>query len=125
MPYKRIVADGVPHYGKHLILTASGCNDQLLSKDEIANFCRELVERIDMVAFGDPLVERFGSGDEIGISAVQLIQTSAITIHTNDPARDMYLDVFSCKDFEAQAVLDVLAESFAPAEVEHQVILRK
>ena len=125
MSYKRILADGVRHYGKHLILTASGCDDRLLSTDEIADFCQKLVERIDMVAFGDPFVERFGAGEEIGISAVQLIQTSAITIHTNDAARDMYLDVFSCKDFEAQAVLDFLADCFSPAEIDHQVILRK
>ena len=102
MPYKRIVVDGVKHYGKHVILTAAGCNDALLEKTAIADFCRDMVKRIDMVPFGEPFVERFGGGDEVGISAVQLIQTSAITIHTNDEARDMYLDVFSCKDFDQQ-----------------------
>ena len=50
----------------------------------------ELVDRIDMVAFGDPIVERFGGGIEVGISAVQLIETSAIVIHTNDQAGDMH-----------------------------------
>ncbi len=125
MPYKRIVVDGVPHYGKHVILTASGCNDALLEKEKIADFCRDMVKRIDMVPFGEPFVERFGGGDEVGISAVQLIQTSAITIHTNDAARDMYLDVFSCKDFEASDVLKSVEDWFAPGSVEHQTLLRK
>lgn len=125
MPYKRIVVDGVRHYGKHVILTAAECNKALLSKDNIAEFCRDMVERIDMVAFGEPFVERFGAGDEVGISAVQLIQTSAITIHTNDTARDMYLDVFSCKDFEAETVLACVADWFAPQAVDHQVLMRK
>jgi len=125
MPYKRIVVDGVKHYGKHVILTASGCNDALLSKESIANFCRDMVKRIDMVPFGEPFVERFGEGDEVGISAVQLIQTSAITIHTNDEARDMYLDVFSCKDFEATTVVETVAEWFAPSGVDYQTLLRK
>ena len=43
-----------------------------------------MVKRSDMVQFGEPLVERFGDGDEAGISAGQLIQPSASTIHTND-----------------------------------------
>ena len=125
MPYKRIMVDGVRHYGKHVVLTAEQCNSRLLSKDDIADFCRHLVDKIDMVAFGDPFVERFGEGDEVGISAVQLIQTSAITIHTNDEARDMYLDVFSCKDFEAQTVLDCVEAFFEPGRQSHQVLLRK
>jgi len=125
MPYKRIVVDGVNHYGKHVVLTAGACNAALLEKEKIADFCRDMVEKIDMVAFGEPFVERFGEGDEVGISAVQLIQTSAITIHTNDDARDMYLDVFSCKDFDAETVLAVVNEWFAPESLEHEVLLRK
>jgi S-adenosylmethionine/arginine decarboxylase-like enzyme len=125
MPYKRIVIDGVKHYGKHVILTASGCNAALLEKDKIADFCRDMVKRIDMVPFGEPFVERFGGGDEVGISAVQLIQTSAITIHTNDEARDMYLDVFSCKDFEAETVIKTVKDWFAPSGIDSQTLLRK
>jgi len=125
MPYKRIVVDGVKHYGKHVILTASGCNDALLEKSKIADFCRDMVKRIDMVPFGEPFVERFGEGDEVGISAVQLIQTSAITIHTNDDARDMYLDVFSCKDFAADDVVGAVQDWFGPAAVDSQTLLRK
>ncbi len=125
MPYKRIVVDGVKHYGKHVILTAAGCNDALLEKTAIADFCRDMVKRIDMVPFGEPFVERFGGGDEVGISAVQLIQTSAITIHTNDEARDMYLDVFSCKDFEAETVIKAVKDWFAPASIDSKTLLRK
>ncbi len=119
MLYKRIAVNGEKHYGKHVILTASGCNAALLEKDKIADFCR------DMVPFGEPFVERFGGGDEVGISAVQLIQTSAITIHTNDGARDMYLDVFSCKDFEAADVEKAVNDWFAPSGIDAQTILRK
>lgn len=125
MPYKRIVVNGEKHYGKHVILTASGCNTNLLEKVKIADFCRDMVKRIDMVPFGEPFVERFGDGDEVGISAVQLIQTSAITIHTNDEARDMYLDVFSCKDFDAAEVDRAVEDWFAPASIDSQTLLRK
>ena len=123
--YKRIVVGGERHYGRHVMLGAHGCNEALLDKAVIAEFMQELARRIDMVTFGPPFVERFGGGIEIGISAVQLIETSAITIHTNDAARDLYLDVFSCKDFKAATVIAYVRELFAPVAIEHQDFLRK
>jgi S-adenosylmethionine/arginine decarboxylase-like enzyme len=123
--YKRIVIDGKRYYGRHLIASAQGCNEALLDKATIARFLREMTRRIDMVAFGDPFVERFGGGIETGISGVQLIETSAITLHTNDAARDLYLDVFSCKDFSTTVALDVVREYFAPQGIEHQELLRR
>lgn len=122
--YKRIVVDGVRYYGKHLILTAQGCNDNLLSEQAIGDWITELVDRIDMQAFGEPLVARFGEGIETGISAVQLIYTSAIVIHTNDQSREMYLDVFSCKGFSEDDVIAYLNETFAPAAVNFQILYR-
>lgn len=67
-----------------------------------------------MVRFGDPFVERFGGGIEVGISAVQLIETSAITIHTNDGAKELYLDVFSCKDYDEHVVQECVDKFFSP-----------
>jgi S-adenosylmethionine/arginine decarboxylase-like enzyme len=123
--YKRLVIDGKRYYGRHLIASARGCNEALLDKPTMARFLAEMTRRIDMVAFGPPFVERFGGGIEIGISGVQLIETSAITVHTNDGARDLYLDVFSCKDFSATVALGVVREYFAPQEINHQELLRQ
>lgn len=122
--YKRIIMDGVHYYGKHLILTAKNCNDALLSIEILAQFLRELVPAIDMVAYGEPIVARFGQGIEVGISAVQLIETSAITIHTNDQARELYLDVFSCKGFNESIVVNKIQKRFAPDRVNFQILLR-
>lgn len=123
--YKRIVVDGVRYYGKHTILSAAMCNENLLSKEKITTFIKDMVDRIDMTAFGEPIVERFGEGIEVGISAVQLIMTSAITIHTNDAARDLYLDVFSCKDFSQETVEQIVREYFAPQEITAETFLRR
>ena len=123
--YKRIVVDGVRHYGKHLILGAAGCSEALLDIATMRRFIAELVERIDMRAYGECIVERFGSGIETGLSGVQLIETSAITLHTNDASRDLYLDVFSCKTFDEQAALRVVTEYFRPAATDMQVLLRR
>ena len=122
--YRRLNFEGAIYYGKHLIVTAKRCNENLLDKEAIAKFIKELVDRIDMVAFGDPIVERFGEGVEVGISAVQLIETSAIVIHTNDQARDMYLDVFSCKTFSEDNALEIVKEVFNPSSTNYQVLMR-
>lgn len=123
--YRRIVVEGEYYYGKHLIASAKGCNETILDKTKIAEFLRDLAEAIDMKPFGKPLVERFGQGIEEGISGVQLIETSAITVHTNDMAKDLYLDVFSCKDFQEEEVVQWVQDHFVPAYFEHKVLLRR
>ncbi|NPV02958.1 MAG: S-adenosylmethionine decarboxylase [Brevinematales bacterium] len=123
--YKRTIINGVKYYGKHLMLTAIACNENLPSIEKISQFIREMIPKIDMVPFGDLLIARFGEGKEVGISAVQLIITSAITIHTNDTARDMYLDVFSCKWFDDAKVEEMVKEYFSPEQIHSANILRK
>lgn len=122
--YRRIENGGVMYYGKHLILTAKQCNTNLLDIPTVTKFITTLADKIDMVRFGDPVCERFGGGIETGLSAVQLIETSAIVIHTNDHHKDMYLDVFSCKTFSDETILDLVNQTFAPANTNYQVLLR-
>ncbi len=123
--YRRILHNGEPHYGQHLIATALGCNEAILSTDRLSDFLRRLADDIDMVRYGDPIVARFGEGHEVGVSGVQLIETSAIVIHTNDAHRDMYLDVFSCKEFEEETVRRVLDDFLSPSSVTCEVFYRK
>ena len=123
--YRRLVHNGQPHYGQHAMVTARGCNDNLLSIEKHYDFLQLLADEIDMVRYGAPIVARFGGGIETGISGVQLIETSAIVIHTNDAHRDMYLDVFSCKSFEEKTVLRVLDDFFSPTSTDSEVIFRR
>ncbi|QDU87503.1 S-adenosylmethionine decarboxylase proenzyme [Pirellulimonas nuda] len=123
--YRLIEHQGEPHYGKHLIATALGCNDSLLSIERLYEFLVQMADDIDMVRFGPPIVARFGTGIGVGVSGVQLIETSAIMFHTNDAHRDMYLDVFSCKDYEEETVRSVLESYFSPQSVTCEVLYRK
>jgi S-adenosylmethionine/arginine decarboxylase-like enzyme len=123
--YKRAEINGSKYYGKHLMVTALSCNENLLDINTVSRFIKEMVPRIDMVPYGDIVIARFGDGIEEGISAVQLIVTSAITIHTNDMMRDLYLDVFSCKWFEEHTVISMIREFFAPKDVKETIILRR
>jgi len=112
MTYKRIIHNGEAHYGLHFMAHVEHCSDAVVSKDKIKAFLIDLCDEIDMVRFGEPIIERFGEGIEVGISAVQLIETSAIVIHTNDGAKELYLDVFSCKDYFVEDVEKCTARHF-------------
>ena len=49
-----------------------------------------------------------------GYSLVQLIETSAITGHFCDLSGDAYIDIFSCKDFDAELAVEVVRAAFRP-----------
>jgi len=124
--YKEIEIHNKRYYGQHMILSAVGCNDNIFSCDVFTDFLKTLVPEIDMVPHKEPIVERFGpSEDLMGITAIQMIQTSAIVIHTNDKARELYLDVFSCKAFDEDTILNKIDNYFSPENKSHFTFFRK
>jgi S-adenosylmethionine/arginine decarboxylase-like enzyme len=113
-------------WGKHLILDAADCSPKMIGSEVVvANFARSLVKRIDMVPFGNPQVVMFGSGSKKGYTLVQLIETSNITAHFVEENNSMYLDVFSCKDFDPQVVEEAVKEFFDAKYFNRKVILRQ
>ena len=106
-------------WGQHLILDLGGCNGNIALKESIRAFVAELVDAIDMVAYGEPLIEHFAthSQEAAGYSLVQLIETSAISAHFSDHNRDVYLDVFSCKSFDSNRVVQVVDKYFEPKSI--------
>jgi S-adenosylmethionine/arginine decarboxylase-like enzyme len=123
--YRRLVHNGEKHYGQHMMVTALGCNEALLSIEKLYEFLQQLADDIDMVRYGPPIVARFGKGHETGCSGVQLIETSQISFHSNDNHRDMYLDVFSCKSFEEATVTRALEQYFSPSSITSEMVYRK
>jgi S-adenosylmethionine/arginine decarboxylase-like enzyme len=113
-------------WGKHLILDAADCSPKMIGSEVVvANFARSLVKRIDMVAYGQPQVVMFGTGSKKGYTLVQLIETSNITAHFVEENNSMYLDVFSCKDFDPQVVEEAVKEFFDAKYFNRKVILRQ
>ena len=86
-----------------------------------------MVEEIDMVAYGQPMIEHFATHDEdkAGWSLVQLIETSSITGHFVDKNGDFYLDVFSCKEFDIDKTIDFVNKHFEPKNINQTYLLRQ
>jgi len=120
------MATALRTWGKHLILDAAGCSPTMIGNSTvITNFARSLVKRIDMVPFGSPQVVMFGTGIKKGYTLVQLIETSNITAHFVEENNSMYLDVFSCKDFDPYVVEEAVKEYFDAQVFKTTTILRQ
>ena len=113
-------------WGKHLVLDAAGCSPKMIGCPiVIKNFTTDLVRRIDMVAYGDPQIVMFGTGNKKGYTLIQLIETSNIAAHFVEENNTMYLDVFSCKDFDPSIVKEVVREYFDAQRFSSRVFLRQ
>ncbi len=107
------------YWGYHLILDCKGAKDYkhiVKNKNIIKVFVKNLVEGIDMKAYGEPIIEHFATHDEnaSGFSMVQLIETSSITGHFVDKNGDFYIDIFSCKDFNIDKAKEIVYDYFKP-----------
>lgn len=112
-------------WGHHLMLDCSGCSSSAIrNKTKIESFATHLVKNIDMVAYGAPQVIHFGSGNKAGYTLVQLIETSNICGHFVEETDEMFLDVFSCKDFNHQAVSNLVTRYFKPNRIRPTYVKR-
>jgi S-adenosylmethionine/arginine decarboxylase-like enzyme len=113
-------------WGKHLVLDAAGCSPKMIGCPiVIKNFTTDLVRRIDMVAYGDPQIVMFGTGNKKGYTLIQLIETSNIAAHFVEENNSMYLDVFSCKDFDPSIVKETVREYFDAQRFSSRVFMRQ
>lgn len=95
-------------YGKELILDLHECDPDTFTRKSIEKYFIELCERIDMERCKLTWWDDVGVPDEDkqtephlkGTSAVQFILTSSVVIHTLDLMGNVYLNIFSCKDFD-------------------------
>ena len=113
-------------WGKHLVVNAGRCiPSSIRCAKNIENFTHTLVKRIDMVAYGKPQIIMFGTGNKKGYTLIQLIETSNICAHFVEETNDLYLDVFSCKEFDPEVVREVAGYYFKPSEYEATSLVRQ
>ena len=93
------------------------CDPGLIRDAEaIRRFTVELCDLIKMKRFGETQVIHFGEDERVaGYSMVQLIETSLISAHFANLTNTVYLDVFSCKAYDADKV-QAFAEKFFGGE---------
>ena len=114
------------HWGYHLMLDCSGCDIESISdRENIYQFVKDLVNRINMEAHGEPVIQYLLPGDpKQGYSLMQLITTSNICGHFMELDGTAYFDVFSCKQFEIETAKQVVQEYFRPKKMRVNFLTR-
>ena len=111
MVMRKAMAENV--WGIAASIDIYSCNPETIRDAEaIKRFVAELCEQIEMKRFGETQVVHFGEDERVaGFSMVQLIETSLISAHFANLTNTVYLDVFSCKAYNAETV-QTFAETF-------------
>jgi S-adenosylmethionine decarboxylase len=111
----------------HLIIDGYGDNPKVMQDEQfLYQLLDSYPEQIGMTKISSPLVFRYlGSRPEDwGISGFVFIAESHISIHTFVERRYINIDVFSCKDFNAEQVIKDLKDKFQLTKLVSRLINR-
>lgn len=111
----------------HLTIDGFGGDPERLASEELV---RELLDRyparIGMTKIAPPHVQRYVGvkPQDWGISGFVLIAESHISVHTFPEHRYLWVDIFSCKGFDATAAVEDIRDHFRLAGLRTRVLER-
>ena len=111
----------------HLVIDGHGCDaQQLADAERIRRFLDEFPDAISMTKITPPSVYTYQGPKEEdwGVSGFVLIAESHISVHTFPDRGYVNIDVFSCKEFDAEGALAEVSHRFAIGETKHWVLDR-
>lgn len=112
----------------HLIIDGYGNNSNLLQDEQ---FLYKLLDsypaQIGMTKISQPLVVRYigPNIEDWGISGFVFIAESHISVHTFVERRYINIDVFSCKEFDAEQAIKFFKEKFQLTRLTCRLISRE
>lgn len=122
---KGMESNNTRSYGLHITLDAYGANSKKLEDVSLLfNTLDKLPSLIGMQKIGFPHIAQFTQKDIAGISGIIMIVESHISIHTYSKKDYLSLDVYSCKDFDYQKVVDYIKSVYEFKELELNVLAR-
>jgi S-adenosylmethionine/arginine decarboxylase-like enzyme len=116
------------YWGYHLLLDCSGCDkDAIINPEVLRDWVNTLVDRIEMVPYGEPQIIHFGHNEYhlAGWTVIQLIETSNIIAHFNDNTCEGYIDIFSCKEYDEDDAINTIVEFFNPKKIRKTFLTRQ
>jgi S-adenosylmethionine decarboxylase len=111
----------------HVVIDGFGGDPERLASEELV---RDLLERypsrIGMTKIAPSHVQRYVGKKprDWGISGFVLIAESHISIHTFPEHRYVWIDIFSCKSFDASRAMEDVRREFALADMHTRVLER-
>jgi len=114
-------------YGKELILDLIDCDPKIIrSKKKILEYTNKICNLIKVKKYGKCLIERFGKNSRWGegYSFFQFIEESSISGHFLEIQNSAYINIFSCKPFNAKIVKDFTKNFFKAKKIKNRVLIR-
>jgi len=112
----------------HLIIDGFGKNKKIL-QDE--NFIHDLLNaypgKIGMTKISEPIVFRYSGSkpEDWGVSGLVFIAESHISLHTFVERAFINIDVFSCKDFDAERIIRDMRDNFELTRMRNCLVRRE
>lgn len=109
-----------------LLLDLAGCDPDILQdQDAIKRWIVEVVDVIGMTRLGPVHVEQVSDGPLPGITGVQVITTSLVSVHTITPGSIAHINVFSCRPFDVSKATEFCVGFFNAAAHTARICLRR
>ena len=112
-------------FGPHLMLDLGECNQQALENlDLVFDVLNQLPAKVGMTKITQPYVFKYHGvvPEDWGITGIVIIAESHISIHTFPEKRYVFIDLFSCKNFDVEKAKKYLIKIFGSKKaVVHEV----
>jgi S-adenosylmethionine decarboxylase len=115
------------NYGTEVIIDLFDCDEKLFTKEILIEFVQLLIKKANMQAHGEPVIWEDHNSEEPhmrGISIFQWISTSNIVIHSLTLTKLVLINMFSCKDFDAEYIAKFCKDFFGSKKMNFSVIKR-
>lgn len=99
----------------HNIFDLENCNEKIGNRNDVREFVEKVAKAVDMTILEGPIVAQ-GAEQNPGFSALVIIDFSHISVHTFTNYHEALIDVFSCKEYDRERVLNVCKEFFGTPE---------
>ena len=114
------------NYGLELIIDLKGCNLLDLTKSKLRRFFIELCDLIKMKRHGSPIYwEDHSNIPHLrGVSGIQFIETSNVVCHPLPILKAVYINIFSCKEFNTKKALKFCEDFWGATSETHSIVTR-
>ena len=105
MPKEKLGYKG--NYGLELIIDLKGCDLSDLDQNKLHKFFVQLCNLIKMKRHGEPVfwTDTSNTPHLRGVSGFQFIETSNVVCHPLPLLKAVYINIFSCKEFDTKEAL--------------------
>jgi len=113
---------------KHLLVRAEVDNCPMKNElGYVLTWMNGLISKINMKLMHGPNISYIDQAGNRGITCMALIETSHIVLHIWDEAKPglFQLDVYSCKSFDLNIVIESLRKSFSVRKIQYKFLDRK